>query len=109
MILAAAVVTAALTMSSPCEQRDHQALLAAEKQGDAFLDAFEITKAYDEYEMLESCSRAQHWEEGEARGLMGRARVAYRLARQDETLGVSQKGGGVAPRKGKREEEGGAP
>src|ERR1043166_283752 len=90
MILAAAVVTAALTMSSPCEQRDHQALLAAEKQGDAFLDAFEITKAYDEYEMLESCSRAQHWEEGEARGLMGRARVAYRLRARGGALGGSQ-------------------
>jgi CHAT domain-containing protein len=105
MILAAAVVTAALTMSSPCEQRDHQALLAAEKQGDAFLDAFEITKAYDEYEMLESCSRAQHWEEGEARGLMGRARVAYRLARQDETLELSQKAAAIAARIGNGEIE----
>lgn len=94
MMLLAAVLAATLGAATP----QQQVLLADERQAVEALDSFEISRAHELYQTIETESRAMGWEEGEARGILGRARVAYRLARHDETVELARKAADIAAR-----------
>jgi len=104
MILLAFVLAATLGTTSVA-QGPHDAIRATEKEAVDALDSFDISRAQMLFEQVESRSRELGWEEGEARGIFGQARVAYRMARHDETVELAEKAGAIAARIGNAEIE----
>jgi CHAT domain-containing protein len=94
MILLAAVFAATLSASP------QEAIRAKESEAVDALDSFDISRAQMLFEQVESQSRELRWEEGEARGIFGQARVAYRMARHDETAELAEKAAAIAARIG---------
>jgi len=75
-------------------------LRAALKHAAALLDAFEISRAHELYAFVQSRASQYGWDEGEAWGLFGRARVAYRMAQHDETNALAWKAAAIGERIG---------